>query len=71
MRRERGDLLVAEADAAGVGIDKARQRHQESRLARARRAEQGQELAGTNVDGDIVQSVLCAIGLGQVPDTDG
>src|SRR6185369_6504397 len=46
MRRQRLDGLAVEADRAGGRRLEAGEQHQGRRLARARRAEQGQELAG-------------------------
>src|SRR5690606_24572966 len=51
--------------------DEARQNHQERGLARTRGPEQGQELAASNVEVDVVQGMETAVGLGHAAEGDG
>src|SRR4029453_3561906 len=55
------DVLAAETDAAGVGLFKAGDHPQRGRLAAARRPEQGQELARSDVEADVARRVDLAL----------
>jgi len=66
VRRGAHDLVVTETNAAMVGPHEACEHHQQCRLARARRSEQGEELAATDCEIDFIERTHCAIGLGHL-----
>src|SRR5690625_3013811 len=67
LRRQRRDVAPAQEHASAGGLDKARDRHQQGRLARTGGTEQGQKLA--RMDGEVrrVQGVHRPVGLVDVP----
>ena len=68
--RLRGHLVVVGQDGAAVGVFQPGDDAQERGLARAGRAEQGQERAGGHVEAHVVQGDELAEALGQVADGD-
>ena len=50
-----GGLFVVEMDAATVWRVKSRDNPQKRRLARSRRAQQGDQLAGLNLQADVIE----------------
>ena len=69
-RGDGGELLVAEADAAAVGGVGAGDDLDERRLAGAVFAEERVDLAGAEVEGDVVQHADAGEGLGDAADRD-
>ena len=70
MRRHAHDLAAADADRAGGGPGEAGDGHEQGRLARARGAEQGDELARLDGQRDIVDGLGRAVVLAQPGDLD-
>jgi hypothetical protein len=64
------DRLALEQDLAGVQWVKAGDRAQQRGLAAAARAEQREECAARDVDADVLQRDMRAIGLADVPELD-
>ena len=62
--RQRIDPLVAQADGAGIGPLETGDDAQQRRLAAARRSEQRQDLAGSDLERDAFEDRLVAEALG-------
>jgi len=70
VRRGAHHLDAAEAQAAGVRPGEAGEDHQQRGLARAGRAQQGQELAAGDVEVDAVERRGAAVALDEAADLD-
>src|SRR6478609_1665763 len=68
MRRDLGQVAAADDDPSGGRGHEARDHSQRSRLAAARGAEEGDELALRHLEIEIVDRDEVAIALGQAPD---
>ena len=71
VRRDLSDIDTRELDRAGGRLLEARDHAQHRRLARARGAEQGEELAVGDVEVDTVDRHHVAERLAQLPQPDG
>ena len=60
--RQRRHVLAVEQHPAGLGLGEARDQPQQRGLAAARGAEEGEELAGTDREVDVLQHVRRAVG---------
>lgn len=67
---QRGDVLVEEADGAGVGVAQADERVDQLGLAVALDAGDAEDLTGVDGEGDVVEQGLAA-GRGQAQRVDG
>jgi hypothetical protein len=65
--RQVGDVALADGEFAGARRDEARDHAQRRGLAAAGGAEQDQELAVGDIDGDVVDHGEVAVGLARCP----
>ena len=68
VRRHAGDILAVEFDVAGAGAGPAENRHHQRRFAGAVGADQGDDLAGIDVEIDALQRLDLAVGRAQAAD---
>ena len=68
VRRHAGDVLAVELDMAGAGARLAEDRHHQRRLAGAVGADQGDDLAGVDLEIDALQRLDLAVGGAQAAD---
>ena len=71
VRREAGDTLAFEQHLAARRLHERRDQLEEGRLARAVRADDGEDFPGSTLKRHIVDGDQAAIALGQVPDLAG
>ena len=64
-----GDIYAIDQHAAPIGFLEAREDAQQRALARARAAQQGEQLAAIDVEADVVACIDLAVGLGDALDT--
>ena len=66
LHRQPGRVLAGQLDAAGVGRLQPGDDPQDRALARARRAQQGDELAGRDLERDVLHGLERAVPLREV-----
>ena len=70
LRRQMGDHALVDEDVAGRRLDEPGDRHEDRRLAGPRRAQQREEIAAPDREGDVVDGAHPTVVLAETPDVE-